>query len=97
MELLKVKVVKKNAENTPSVLDIERPIMGIRQYKATKTPNKDPNSSPAIIDLIMSARPKIYAILQLLKYRHKETVELVNEHYKLQNQQLSSKDQVSYT
>lgn len=68
--------------------------MGCRQYEATKAANKDPNSSPATIDLILSARPKVYAILQLLKYRHKETVDLVNEHYKLQNQSLSPKDQV---
>lgn len=69
--------------------------MGIRQYQATKAQNKDLNASPATIDFILSARPKIYAILQLLKYRHKDTVELVNEHYKLQYQPLPYKDQVS--
>lgn len=68
--------------------------MGVRQYEATKAPNKDFSTSPATVDFILSVRPKIYAILQLLKYRHQETVELVNEHYKLQNQPLSHKDQV---
>lgn len=68
--------------------------MGIRQYAATKAPNKDPNVSPATVDFLLSSRPKIYAILQLLKYRHKEIVELVNEHYKLQNQPLAHEDQV---
>lgn len=70
--------------------------MGVRQYEATKPHNKNLNSSPATVDFILSVRPKIYAILQLLKYRHKETVELVNDHYKLQNQPLSPKDQVKY-
>lgn len=90
------KKTKKYTQKTTSVLDIERPIMGIRQYEVTNASNKDPNLSPATIDLILSVRPKVYAILQLLKHRHKDTVELVNEHYKLQNQPLSPKDQVFY-
>lgn len=68
--------------------------MGSRQYEATRAANKDSNTSPATVDYILSSRSKVYAILQLLKYRHKETVELVNEHYKLQNQPLSHRDQV---
>lgn len=68
--------------------------MGVRQYTAMKDPNKSSNSSPAIVDFILSSRPKIYAILQLLKYRHNDIVELVNNQYRLQNQPLSHKDQV---
>lgn len=77
-------------------LDVEMPLMGVRQHAATKHPNKNPNSSPATVDFILSVRPKIYAILQLLKYRHKDVVELVNEHYRLQNETLYYKDQVYF-
>lgn len=77
-----------------SISDTELPIMGIRQYEATRAKNKDSHTSPAAVDFILSTRPKIYALLQLLKYRHNDAVELVNEQYKLQNQPLSHIDQV---
>lgn len=74
--------------------DVEQPLMGEQQHLETRNTEKDPNSSPATVDLIGSCRPKVYAILQLLKHRHRETVELVNEQYKLQNQPLTHEDQV---
>lgn len=56
---------------------------------------KDITASPATMDLLASCRPKIYAILQLLKTRHKDKVEIANEHYKLLNEPISVQDQVN--
>lgn len=70
--------------------------MGSYQIKKTYFENKNPKLSPAIIDIIGSCRPKIYALLQLLKTRHKERVEIANEHYKLLNEPISVKDQVQF-
>lgn len=68
--------------------------MGSYQIKKTFFEIKNPRVSPAIIDVLGSCRPKIYALLQLLKTRHKEKVEIANGHYKLLNEPISLKDQV---
>lgn len=68
--------------------------MGKYQKHKTFIEKKNPKLSPAIIDVLGSCRPKIYALLQLLKTRHKEKVKIANDHYKLLNEPISVKDQV---
>lgn len=76
-------------------LDIEAPIMGKQQWYETFYANKDPNSSPATVDLLGSCRPKIYAIIQLLNHRHEIRVDIANEQYCLYDtNSLNVKDQV---
>lgn len=69
--------------------------MGERQYKASHNYDKPFDSSPSIMDMYGSSRPKVYAIIQLLR-RHEDVVSIVNERYKIQTQELSVQDEVSY-
>lgn len=68
--------------------------MGIQQRCETFGAKKDPNSSPATVDLLASCRPKVYALLHLLNVRHKEHATIANDHYKLNHHLLSIEDQV---
>jgi hypothetical protein len=45
-------------------------------------------------ELLESCRCRIHAILQALKVKFKERVELANEHYKLYNEKLNTDDDV---
>ncbi|KAF5281280.1 hypothetical protein FQA39_LY05166 [Lamprigera yunnana] len=65
------------------ISDVELPLMGQQQWYETYHIQKDPNSSPATIDLLGSCRPKVYAIINLLNNRHQLQVEISNDHYKL--------------
>lgn len=76
-------------------LDVELPLMGIEQYKNICDPQNTLEASPAISDVIGSCRPKIYAILDMLTYVHKEEVMMANEIYKMWDEDLSIQDQVS--
>lgn len=69
--------------------------MGKLQYNEAISLKKDANSSPALLDLFGSARPKVYAMLQLLKIRYKDKVELTNEHYRISSMPITVKDKVS--
>lgn len=69
--------------------------MGKLQYNEAMSLKKDANSSPALLDLFGSARPKVYAMLQLLKIRYKDKVELTNEHYRICSMPITVKDKVS--
>lgn len=69
--------------------------MGEQQWYETFGGQKhDPNSSPALTDLLLNCRPKIYAIVQLLNSRHTEQVTIANEHYCLYNDRLNAQDEV---
>ncbi|KAK4880266.1 hypothetical protein RN001_008412 [Aquatica leii] len=65
------------------IADIEIPLMGHQQWYETFDVEKDPDSSPATVDLLGSCRPKIYAIINLLNNRHEFRVKVSNNHYKL--------------
>lgn len=73
--------------------DIYKPLMGKKQSLQTENPKREFESSPAIMDMYGSSRPKVYAILQLIK-RHEDVVDLVNEEYKIQTYEPSIRDQV---
>lgn len=68
--------------------------MGTQQWYETFNQKKDPNASPASVDLLVSCRPKIYALLQFLNVRYKDQVAIANEHYRLNNDPLGTQDQV---
>lgn len=67
--------------------------MGKLQYELTYSHDKPLDSSPAIMDLYGSSRPKVYAIVQLIR-RHSNVVDIVNERYKIQVYVESIADQV---
>lgn len=67
--------------------------MGTDQHKLTYNANRQ-HSSPAIIDIMVSLRPKIYAILTLLRYRHNERVEIVEQKYRITFLPMPARDQV---
>lgn len=69
--------------------------MGKEQWIQTYCNEYDYKWSPAIADMFISCRPRIYAILTLLNERHQETAQLVNEQYKIQ-QELSARDKVRF-
>lgn len=68
--------------------------MGEEQWFETFFMKNDTKSSPAIIDLLISTRPKIYAIIHMLRERYAEMVKIANEHYKTFKENLSYNDQV---
>lgn len=68
--------------------------MGQRQYLSTYDRKKEFDSSPAIMDMYASARPKVYAIIQLIR-RHENIVDIINERYKIQTYEHSIQDQVN--
>lgn len=76
-------------------IDIELPLMGEKQFRSTFRSKKDPNSSPAVLDLLGSVRPKIYALLHILNCSRGELVEEVNDRYKISWRTLSVTDEVS--
>lgn len=67
--------------------------MGEMQASATDNYNLNPDSSPSIMDMYGSCRPKVYAIMQLIK-RHQDVVNIVNEQYKIQTFKISIQDKV---
>ncbi|CAH1183533.1 unnamed protein product [Phaedon cochleariae] len=75
--------------------DPKCPLMGKYQWNQTFNGQKKLHSNPTISDLFLSARPKIYAILNLLNERYQEVVELANEQYQTFNDKLSAKDQMT--
>lgn len=74
--------------------DTERPLMGEKQFRLTFRSSKDSNSSPAIMDILGSCRPKIYALLCFINCHKSEIVATVNAHYKI-SEPLSKDDEVS--
>ncbi|XP_017774327.1 PREDICTED: cilia- and flagella-associated protein 69-like [Nicrophorus vespilloides] len=72
---------------------ISYPIMGKMQREIKVTNNTE--RSPAIADMEFSCRPKLYAIIQLLNERHKDKVEIANEHYKLYGYDLTIDDMIT--
>lgn len=69
--------------------------MGKLQYEATYSHDKPLDSSPAIMDMYGSARPKVYAIIQLMR-RHELVVDMIEKEYKIQVYDQSTQDQVCY-
>nr|CAH7743497.1 unnamed protein product [Callosobruchus chinensis] len=74
------------------IADDINPIMGEDQRNQTKNLV---HSFPAMYDLFMSCRPKIYAILQLIYERHAETTEMADEYYKNLDVDLSAQDKIT--
>ena len=74
--------------------DIELPLMGTNQQSQTFFVKKDPNSSLAILDLLGSSRPKIYAIFQICHQRFSEEMKLIYDTYGVNNSAPSTEDQV---
>ncbi|CAH1403941.1 unnamed protein product [Nezara viridula] len=64
-----------------SIEEIEYALMGEIQRSETKSENLDISSSPAIVDLIGCARPKIALAIHLITRRHFEKVELAASVY----------------
>lgn len=95
LEIFKMenKRLKVKTSEDDVVLDIENAIMGKAQHEETYSPNKDPNSSPALMDLLASCRPKVYAIFKLME-RHKEKVDIINEHFKIHQMNFSYSDEI---
>lgn len=67
------------------IMDLNYPLMGKIQIDELITGTKNPNTSSSIADMLGSARPKIYAILQLLSTRYETEVDVINDHYKIAN------------
>ncbi|KRT86078.1 hypothetical protein AMK59_1996, partial [Oryctes borbonicus] len=76
------------------ISDIELPLMGEKQFRLTFRDRKDPNSSPAILDVLGSCRPKIYALLHLLNCHKVDVVEAVNDRYRI-SQPLEMRDEIT--
>ncbi|KAJ8955553.1 hypothetical protein NQ318_001383 [Aromia moschata] len=77
------------------IADVKYPLMGKEQWIQTFCRCIDVNGSPAMADLFISCRPKIYALLQMLNERYKEVVDLADEHYKCYGGELQAEDQVT--
>lgn len=75
--------------------DIYKPLMGKKQSQEMENPNRKFDSCPSIMDMYGSSRPKVYAIIQLVK-RHQDVVDFVNEEYKIQVFEASIRDQVGF-
>lgn len=69
--------------------------MGEMQYIATYNYEKPFDSSPSIMDMYGSTRPKVYAIIGLL-LRHEPVVTIINERYKIQTEELPIQDEVFF-
>ncbi|CAH1960027.1 unnamed protein product [Acanthoscelides obtectus] len=74
------------------IADEKHPIMGADQRDHTNTLG---SSSPAMYDLFLSCRPKVYAILQLIYERHAEVTEQADECYKNLQVDLSAEDKMT--
>ena len=73
--------------------DVELPLMGKDQESRTFN-TKDPSSSLAILDLLGSSRPKIYAIFQIINQRFNEEAKLIYDTYCVNKNRPSTQDQV---
>ncbi|XP_076254311.1 cilia- and flagella-associated protein 69-like [Rhynchophorus ferrugineus] len=71
------------------------PIMGRIQFYETYCPCQKFGGNPSIADMLISSRPKIYCLLQILNVKQKETVDIADEFYRLYNEELSGLDQVT--
>ncbi|XP_031342178.1 cilia- and flagella-associated protein 69-like [Photinus pyralis] len=79
-----------------TVSDVEFPLMGQQQWYETFGIQKDLYSTPAIVDLLGSCRPKVYAIINLLYNRHNLSVDIANEHYCMFNlDNLKTEDKIT--
>ncbi|VEN63456.1 unnamed protein product [Callosobruchus maculatus] len=74
------------------IADEINPIMGEDQRNHTQDVA---HSFPAMYDLFMSCRPKIYAILQLIYERHADATEMADEYYKNLDVDLSAQDKIT--
>lgn len=74
--------------------DTKAPVMGRLQYQLTFTTKKSLPSSPAIADMLGSCRPKIYALIQLLKIRYGHVVNAINRLYRIATVKLPPEEQV---
>lgn len=77
-------------------IDIELPLMGEKQNQLIQKAALADKTSPAILDIMASVRPKIYALTELLCHHHEEVTKLAEEHFKLGYNKLSDHDQVMY-
>lgn len=73
------------------ISDIERPLMGEKQFKTSGKENKLTLST---CDLFGSVRPKIHAIVQLMD-RYREVEDLCEDQYKLGHDKLSCENTVT--
>lgn len=96
MKIFRAEENKQFVKRGPSgqILYVKYPLMGKEQWIQTYCKEYDYKWSPAMADMFISCRPRIYAILTLLNERHQETVQLVNEQYQIQ-QELSAIDKVT--
>ncbi|XP_074030964.1 uncharacterized protein isoform X4 [Leptinotarsa decemlineata] len=74
------------------ILDAAFPLVGKEQRDQTFSDTRNLNSHPTIADLFLSSRPKIYALLKLLQERHEEVLKIAEEEYKIEIDDLTTKD-----
>ncbi|GLH03224.1 Uncharacterized protein GBIM_09167 [Gryllus bimaculatus] len=67
------------------ILQVTLPLMGREQWFQTYSGKVDYNTSPAILDMYASARPKIYAMVKLIKNRYQEITQEIEEFYHAHN------------
>ncbi|XP_074030962.1 uncharacterized protein isoform X2 [Leptinotarsa decemlineata] len=77
------------------ILDAAFPLVGKEQRDQTFSDTRNLNSHPTIADLFLSSRPKIYALLKLLQERHEEVLKIAEEEYKIEIDDLTTKDRVT--
>lgn len=79
------------------IIDIEQPLMGKDQYRLSKHNDYlSYKSSPAILDVIGSIRPKINAVVQILCHQNKDITSLAEEQYHLGHNRLSRENKVQF-
>lgn len=69
--------------------------MGKKQRRLTFSRERNTKSSPAIIDILGSIRPKVCAMLHILNCNKADISHAVNERYKISTGPLSIVDEVS--
>ncbi|XP_074030963.1 uncharacterized protein isoform X3 [Leptinotarsa decemlineata] len=77
------------------LLNAAFPLVGKEQRDQTFSDTRNLNSHPTIADLFLSSRPKIYALLKLLQERHEEVLKIAEEEYKIEIDDLTTKDRVT--
>ncbi|KAJ8920685.1 hypothetical protein NQ315_004824, partial [Exocentrus adspersus] len=98
MQIFREENKQLNVKSGPfgEIIDPKNSVMGTDQWFMTFcTCTKMMQGNACISDLHLSCRPKIYALLQMLDYRHADKVEMANEHYKSYNEELDTADQVT--
>uniref|UniRef100_A0A1B6EFI0 Cilia- and flagella-associated protein 69 ARM repeats domain-containing protein n=1 Tax=Clastoptera arizonana TaxID=38151 RepID=A0A1B6EFI0_9HEMI len=76
--------------------DIERPLMGEEQHKLTKSLDLlKLKSSPAILDTVASVRPKVFALVQIMKHHNEDITVLCEDLYRLGHNRVSKEDQIT--